>query len=100
MINPSFIGFEQTPSRPRNHTRFHWSPPVGKPRISPLSFPVAFVMSKESYEVCRLVHHQASDFTGKKLNGPNYRFGPDCGPCIAAIAGSCNDLTQRLTYCL
>ena len=32
---------------------FHWSPSIGKLRMTPASF----VKNTESYEVCRLVHH-------------------------------------------
>ena len=82
---------------------FHWSPSIGKPRMTPVSF----VKTPESYEVSlvtinrqtsydsgilrqdygiirrlptnNMSHHLGSTVTGTDRNGgSNYRIGPDC----------------------
>ena len=54
--------------------------------------PVSFVKTTESYEVSLgTISGQTSYDFGilrQEYAGPNYRIGPDCGPCIAAIPGS------------
>ena len=48
--------------------RFHGSPSIGKPRMTPVSF----VKTTESFEFCRLGHYLGSTFAGTDQNGPNY----------------------------
>ena len=87
----------------RFFSAFHWSPSIGKPRMTPVSF----VKTMESYEVSfvtinrqtsydsrilrqdygliqrlltnNMSHYRGSTVTGTDRNGgPNYRIGPDC----------------------
>ena len=67
-------------SRLENHTRVHWSPSIGIPRMTSVSLfksTESNVRTTESYEVFRLGHHLDSTVTGTEQNGPNYRIGPD-----------------------
>ena len=74
-----------------NHTRFPWSPSIGKPRTTP----VLFVKTTESYEVCRrlirglpigspvwVVHLTERTETGRRTRL--------CGSCIAEISACCS----------
>ena len=73
IFNPTIISFEKTSSYwlDQFFLAFHWSPSIGKPRMTPGSS----VKTTESYEVCRLIirdlsigFHLDSTFTGMDPN--------------------------------
>ena len=67
----------------RNHTaRFHWSPSISKPHMTP----VFFVKTTKLYEDCRLDHHVGSTFTGTGKNGTDDRICPESLVTIIVIA--------------
>ena len=68
-ISPTFIYVEETSSylSVQFFSALHWSPSVGKPCMSPVSF----VKTTESYKICQRVIRT-------ETGGPYYRIGPDC----------------------